>query len=92
MKTGPDRWNLTVNAFEFCCQQGCLNEIVLDQVVQHLIPTPEQGRALLKDYWSDANGNDGQVQVQVSDLPKEWTRRAMRNRKSKKRTKATTIE
>jgi pentatricopeptide repeat protein len=77
MESSPARWKLTVNAFESCCRHGCLNEIVLELVVQHLIPSPEQGRALLKEYWSDTNDNA----VLISDLPKEWTRRAMRNRR-----------
>jgi pentatricopeptide repeat protein len=79
MESSPTRWKLTVNAFESCCQHGCLNEIVLDLVVQHLIPSPEQGRALLKEYWSDTNDSA----VLIADLPKEWTRRAMRNRRKR---------
>jgi pentatricopeptide repeat protein len=77
MESSPARWKLTVNAFESCCRHGCLNDIVLELVVQHLIPSPEQGRALLKEYWSDTND----IAVLIADLPKEWTRRAMRNRR-----------
>jgi pentatricopeptide repeat protein len=80
MESSPARWKLTVNAFESCCQHGCLNEIVLDLVLQHLIPSPEQGRALLKEYWLDTNDSA----VLIADLPKEWTRRAMRNRRRRR--------
>lgn len=79
MEISPARWKLTVNAFESCCRHGCLNEIVLELVVQHLIPSPEQGRTLLKEYWSDTND----TAVLIADLPKEWTRRAMRNRRQR---------
>ena len=81
MESSPARWKLTVTAFESCCQHGCLNEIVLDLVIQNLIPSPEQGRALLKEYWSDTNDTSA---VLIADLPKEWTRRAMRNRRKRR--------
>jgi pentatricopeptide repeat protein len=80
MESSPARWKLTVNAFESCCQHGCLNEIVLELVVQHLIPSPEQGRALLKEYWLDDTSTNDKA-VLIEDLPKEWTFRAMRNRR-----------
>jgi pentatricopeptide repeat protein len=68
-----DRNMLVKLAFDLCCEQGCLNEILLRQVLENA-ETDTQLKVLLGDQF-EAN-----TKIQMSDLPPEWSRHAMRHR------------
>jgi pentatricopeptide repeat protein len=78
MPTNAERWALVEAAFDECCRQACLNELVLEQVLQ--VTTEEQGRALLGDHWCSSSTADAAMQ-----LPAKWTHRAWKNRRRRER-------
>lgn len=71
--SSANRQSLVQTAFDLCCEQGCLNEIILNQVLE----LPSNGvRVLLGDQYK------GSTKIVISGLPPEWSRNAMAYRKS----------
>jgi hypothetical protein len=63
-------------AFESCCQEGCLNQLVLDQVLSHI--TIEEAQDLLgSEYVSVAEQSGPLMKVLLEDLPEKWSRNAL---------------
>jgi pentatricopeptide repeat protein len=69
MPPSPARKDLVKQAFRLCCQQGCLNDMVLHYVVQHMVPADE----LLGKQGSGNNGGEGKKNMSVAGLPTEWS-------------------
>jgi pentatricopeptide repeat protein len=70
-KSTSNRMDIVQAAFELCCRQGCLNDIVLKQVLAGI--SKDETRRLLEN--CGINYSDGRVQL--SDLPKEWSQNAL---------------
>jgi hypothetical protein len=71
MQPPSKRHNWMKRAFESCCREGCLNQLVLDQVLSHI--TTEEAQDLLgSEYVSFDNNN-----VLLEDLPDKWSRNAL---------------
>jgi pentatricopeptide repeat protein len=67
----PNRMDFVQTAFELCCRQGCLNDIVLKQMLVGL--SEDDAKRLLSN--CGINQSDGPIEL--SDLPNEWSQNAL---------------
>ena len=87
------RLTVVQQAFALCCQQGCLNDMVLQYVKQHMVRTPQEFHALLAgvdngETWSH---NKDKPDITIVDLPATWSRHAFGpNRRKKNRSSRST--
>jgi pentatricopeptide repeat protein len=64
-------------AFDLCCQQGCLNNLILEQLLDKCLVSQEEQRLVLGNYWTE--------NASLDDLPSEWARRAIKQKQRGKR-------
>ena len=86
MQPASKRLDWMKRAFESCCQEGCVNQLVLNQIFAHI--TAEEAEDLLGselfsalassgDNGSGKKSSVGPLKISVADLPAEWSRNAL---------------
>jgi hypothetical protein len=81
MPASTARQKVVKHAFTLCCQQGCLNDMVLQYMLQRIVTTREEIQALVSGL-AAADGalllsDDDSYKISVADLPPAWSRRAL---------------
>lgn len=66
------RSTLLSQVFRLCCADGCLNNVIWEQIVLHVLENEWRG-------WLGVNARDTTL-VRVQDLPAAWSRRGMKHR------------
>jgi len=71
-----EQFQMVKNAFDLCCEQGCLNHIVWKQVWQMVQGRDDEQKLLLGEHY-----NSSGKMPHVSKLPAEWSRHSMSDRR-----------
>ena len=76
MPAGTKRFEFTSRIFQYCCNDGCINQHILHQLLQHL--SEEEVRTL----FGTALGPNEKLDLSVEErLPPEWRSQALQGRR-----------
>lgn len=79
IETTTRRWDIIRRIFQLCCEQGCVNEHILEQIVDNMGLKEEEVDILLgscKQQWASSSSES---RVSLSSLPAEWSQNALRS-------------
>jgi hypothetical protein len=68
---------LVKRVFDSCCRSGCLNDIILQQVMKNTVDSHKDASQLLGHEYSSLLLSEGVDNLTIGHLPKEWSRRAL---------------